>query len=58
VLAVGPKINGSKPAEGDELLRALEIRSTTSFRGDVKSLVPCKILRNVKESCGYERETS
>jgi hypothetical protein len=51
VLAVGPKILGSNPAEDDGFLRAIEIRSKTSIGGEVKPLLPCrKFLRHVKES--------
>jgi hypothetical protein len=38
VLAIGPEIEGSNPAEDDGFLRAIKILSTT-----------CKILRIVKE---------
>jgi hypothetical protein len=44
----------SNPAEEDEFLGALEIRSTISFGGEVKPLAPCyKISRHVK----HERDT-
>jgi hypothetical protein len=50
---------GSNPAEDDGFLRAIKIRGTTSFGGDVKSLVPCrKISRHVKESYEYEKDNS
>jgi hypothetical protein len=40
---------GSIPAEGDGFLRAIKVRSTPSFGGEVKPLAPCdKILKNVK----------
>jgi hypothetical protein len=32
VLTTGPKSNGLKPGRGDVFLRAIKIRSTTSFR--------------------------
>jgi hypothetical protein len=48
VLATG---RGFKPGSGDGLLRAIKIRSTTSFGLEVKPEVPCrKILRRVKKS--------
>jgi hypothetical protein len=50
VLATGPKGRGFKPGRGDGFLRAIKIRSTSSFRWDVKPEVPCrKILQNVKD---------
>jgi hypothetical protein len=40
------------------LLMVLKIHSMTSFRGEVKQLVPChRILWHVKELCKYERDT-
>jgi hypothetical protein len=36
VLAIGPKVAGSNQAESDEFLRAINIRGTTSFGGEVK----------------------
>jgi hypothetical protein len=51
VLAIGPKVRGFKPAEATEFLRAIKIRSTPSFGGEVKPKAPCrKILRHVKKS--------
>jgi hypothetical protein len=41
VLAIGPKLTGSNPAEGDGLLMAIKIHSTTSFGGEVKPSAPC-----------------
>jgi hypothetical protein len=50
VLATGPKVCGFEPNQGDEFLRAIKVRSTPSFRWDVKPEVSCrKILRRVKE---------
>jgi hypothetical protein len=44
---------GSNLAEDDGFLRAIKIRSTTYFRGEIKPSVPRrKILRHVKEPCG------
>jgi hypothetical protein len=58
VHATGPKICSFGLAEVDGLLRAIEIRSTTYFRGEVKPSVPCcKILRHVKEPYEYESDT-
>jgi hypothetical protein len=49
VLAIGPEVCGFKPGRGDIILRAINIRSTPSFGGEVKPLAPrCKILLNVK----------
>jgi hypothetical protein len=42
VLATGPKVAGSIPAEVDGSLRVIKIHSTTSFRGEVKPSVPCR----------------
>jgi hypothetical protein len=51
VLETGPKVRGLKPGQGDESLRAIKIRSTISFEGEVKPSAPCrKILLNVKNS--------
>jgi hypothetical protein len=47
VLAVGYKVC---PAKDDGFLRAIKVRSTTSFGQEVKPAVPCrKILRHVKD---------
>jgi hypothetical protein len=49
----------SKLVKENEFLRAIKICSITSFRGEEKLSVACyKILRNVKETCRYERDTS
>jgi hypothetical protein len=45
---------GSNPAEDSGFLKAVNIHSTISFRGEVKSLVPCVDLRCSKEP--YERK--
>jgi hypothetical protein len=42
VLATGPKVAGSIPAEVDGFFRVIKICSTTSFRGEVKPSVPCR----------------
>jgi hypothetical protein len=50
VLATGPGGCGFEPNQGNGFLRAIEIRSTASFRWEVKPEVPCrKILRHVKD---------
>jgi hypothetical protein len=49
VLAVGPKIRGLKPDQGRWIFRAIKIRSTLSFGGEIKPSVPCpEILRLLK----------
>jgi hypothetical protein len=49
VLAIGPKVRGFKPGQGDGFLRAIKIRSTPSLGWEVNPEVPClKILRHVK----------
>jgi hypothetical protein len=58
-LPLHPRFAGSNPADDDEFLRELRIRSTTSYGGEVKPSVPCrKILQRVKEPYEYERDTS
>jgi hypothetical protein len=57
VLATGPKGCGLEPGQGDVLLRAIKIRSTSSFGWEVKPKVPCrKILRHVKELLKSHRD--
>jgi hypothetical protein len=47
VLATGPKGRGFEPSQGDGFLRAIKIRSTTSFGWEAKPKVPShKILRH------------
>jgi hypothetical protein len=56
VLAIGPKVRGFRPGRGDGILRAIKIRSTLSFGGEVKPSAPGrKILQHVKELYEYER---
>jgi hypothetical protein len=52
VLATGPdpRFSGSNPAENDGFLRVIKIRSTTSFGGEVKPLVPCRRFTACKRS--------
>jgi hypothetical protein len=46
----------SLPGRGDEFLKAIKIRSTSSFGWEVKPKVPCReILRHVKDPLTYER---
>jgi hypothetical protein len=40
VLAIRPEVTGFKLAEDDGILRAIKIRSTTSFGGEVKPSAP------------------
>jgi hypothetical protein len=50
MLATRPKGRGFEPGQGDGFLKAIKIRSTTSFGWEVKLEVPCrKILRHVKD---------
>jgi hypothetical protein len=56
VLATGPRFARSNPDEGDGFLKAM--KSTASFGREVKPAAPCrKILRHVKDSLRYDRET-
>jgi hypothetical protein len=52
-LPVDPRFVGSNPAEDDGFLRAIKVRST-SFGGEVKPSVTCKILWYVKRPLQYE----
>jgi hypothetical protein len=55
VLATGPKGHGFEPGQGDGFLRVIKIRSTPSFRWEVKPEAPCrKILRYVKELLKFQ----
>jgi hypothetical protein len=49
-----PRFAGSNPADDNGFLRAIKIRSTASFGGEVKPSVP----QHVKEHYEYERDTS
>jgi hypothetical protein len=56
---VEPNFAGSDPAGVSGFLRAIKARTTTSFRGEVKTSVQCrKILRRVEEPYEYERDIS
>jgi hypothetical protein len=49
VLPIGPKVRELKPGRDSGFLRAISIRSTPCFGGEVKPEAPClKILRYVK----------
>jgi hypothetical protein len=49
VLAIGPKFRGLKPGRGDRILRAIKIRNTPSFGGQLKPPSPSrKLLRHVE----------
>jgi hypothetical protein len=50
-LPLDPKLTGSHPAKGDGFLGNC---STISFGGEVKSMVPCKILRLLKIPTGLK----
>jgi hypothetical protein len=57
VFAIEPKVSGFKPGRGDGVLRAMKIRSTLLFGGEVKLSASCrKIVRHVKELCEHERD--
>jgi hypothetical protein len=54
VLATGPNGRGFNPGRGDGFLKAIKIRSTTSFGWQVKPEVSCrKLFRHVKDSLRY-----
>jgi hypothetical protein len=56
VLFTGPKSRGLEPGQGDGFLIAIKIRSTPSFRREVKPEVPRrKILRYLKDPVRYFR---
>jgi hypothetical protein len=50
VLATGPKVAGSIPVDVDGFLRAIKIRSKTSFGGEVKPSVPCRRFTTCKRT--------
>jgi hypothetical protein len=56
VLAIGNSVRGLKPGRGDGFFRAIKIRSTSSFRGEVFRdpglLLGGSAGRIVKERCG------
>jgi hypothetical protein len=60
VLAIEPKIRGFKLGGGRWILMAIKIRSTTSFGGEVKPLVPCRnvfFYGKLKEPYENKRDT-
>jgi hypothetical protein len=42
LLTIGPNVRGLKPGLGNVFLRAIKIRSTPSFGGEVKPGAPCR----------------
>jgi hypothetical protein len=51
VLTIGPKVHRFKPGRGNAFLRAIKIRTMSSFGGEVKPSAPCrKTLQYVKKS--------
>jgi hypothetical protein len=59
VLATGPKVRGFNPAEDDEHLRAIKIRSTTSIGEKMKpSFHVVRVYSMLKDPVKLERETS
>jgi hypothetical protein len=57
VLTIRPKFREFKPGIKDRFLRAIKIRSTPFYVGEVKPETPCrKILRHVKITCKYEQK--
>jgi hypothetical protein len=48
---------GSFPAESDGIFRAIKSVARLFFGGKVKLPAPCKILRHVKDSLKYDRDT-
>jgi hypothetical protein len=55
MLAIGPKIHGFKPSRGRWIFKVIKVNSTTSFGGEVKPLIPCRIL---KIPTGIKKDTS
>jgi hypothetical protein len=52
MLTIVPKVCGFKPGHKDGFLRAIEIRRSTTYGGEVKpTAIFRKILRQVKEPC-------
>jgi hypothetical protein len=50
VLAIGPKVCGSKPGRKLWIFKGDKISSTPSFGVEVKPSVPCEILRHVEDN--------
>jgi hypothetical protein len=59
VLVIEQKVRGFKPGRRRWIFKGDKVRSTPSFREEIKPSVPCrKILRHAKEPYEYERDTS
>jgi hypothetical protein len=59
VPAIGPNVRWFKPSQKRLFVRAIKIRSTTFFGGEVKPSAPCrKILQHIKEPYSIKRDTS
>ena len=57
VLAFGTQVRGFKPGRSRRIFKGEKIRSTPSFRGEVKPSVPCRRLAACKrflELCGSQ----
>jgi hypothetical protein len=52
VFAIGPKVHGFKPDRGDGLLRAIEVRTTPSFGGEINSQ-PVYVITNAYRRCVF-----
>jgi hypothetical protein len=46
---------GSNPAEDGGFLRVKQVRSTTSFGGEVKPVAPCRKILRVEDSYSMEK---
>jgi hypothetical protein len=57
-LQLDPSFAGSNSAEGDGLLRAIRIRSSTSFGEEIKPEAPCRKSLACKNHLQYEKNTS
>jgi hypothetical protein len=57
VLSIGPKVRWFIPGRERWNFQGDKICSTTFFGGEVKLPAPCKILRHVKDSLKYDRDT-
>jgi hypothetical protein len=51
VLAIGPEVRGLKPGRGDVFLRAIKIRSTSFFGGEVKPSALCRKMMADRPKC-------
>jgi hypothetical protein len=58
MLVIGPKVRGFRPCWRQWIFSDVKIRSTTSFRGEVKLSVPChKILWHIRDPYSMKRDT-